>query len=466
MIDYFFSGKEYIRVTRGVSGAGTKDAGYPAPISNWGWGSFGANGIDAALYSGSKCYFFSGKEYIRVTRDVSGAGTKDPDYPAPISNWGWKNFGANGIDAAMRCDDKCYFFSGTQYIRVTRGETGAGTIDAGFPKPISNWGWGDFGKHGIDAALYSGSKCYFFKDNQFIRVTRGKTGAGTVDPGYPKPISNWGWGSFGANGIKAAFYSGGNLATIPPDGLESYSNYLLSNCNHISGLSVLINIDEAMNGEIGFGFQLNAYSASYEDADGAQQYVIMLDSEGVLWGWVENWTFIGDIVVNYKLQITSFNTPGLPAGTSLRIDLENDSSDRITAANFKAFDKSGKSLGSVKITLKGLENDDGKIVTDADLAPITVFQLNIVGPYDSLTASISSGFGTIVCTANENMTARATLPSCVDDQYQTGEQANTAYGKMQAAPDTQLAQYFETTSGNFPPAIHHAKFLHGLKLPK
>ena len=28
------------------------DPGYPAPISNWNWGSFGAQGIDAALYSG------------------------------------------------------------------------------------------------------------------------------------------------------------------------------------------------------------------------------------------------------------------------------------------------------------------------------------------------------------------------------------------------------------------------------
>ena len=51
-----------------------------------------------------------------------------------------------------------------------------------------------FGKEGIDAALYSGSKCYFFSGNQYIRVTRGDTGPGTVDPGYPAPISNWGWG--------------------------------------------------------------------------------------------------------------------------------------------------------------------------------------------------------------------------------------------------------------------------------
>ena len=38
---------------------------------------------------------------------------------------------------------------------------------------------------GINAALYSGSKCYFFDGNRYIRVTRGDTGPGTVDQGYP-----------------------------------------------------------------------------------------------------------------------------------------------------------------------------------------------------------------------------------------------------------------------------------------
>jgi hypothetical protein len=31
-------------------------------------------GIDAALCSGSKCYFFAGDEYIRVTRGMLGRG--------------------------------------------------------------------------------------------------------------------------------------------------------------------------------------------------------------------------------------------------------------------------------------------------------------------------------------------------------------------------------------------------------
>lgn len=101
-------------------------------------------GIDAALYSGSKCYFFKGNRYIRVTRDDVGPGTVDVGYPAPISNWGWPGgFGAGGIDAALYSGSKCYFFEGDRYVRVTRGDVGPGTVDAGYPAPISNWGWPD-----------------------------------------------------------------------------------------------------------------------------------------------------------------------------------------------------------------------------------------------------------------------------------------------------------------------------------
>jgi hypothetical protein len=52
---------------------------------------------------------------------------------------------------------------------------------------------------GICAALYSGSKCYFFDGRKYIRVTRGDTGAGTVDPGYPK-TSRSGDGPAGSRG--------------------------------------------------------------------------------------------------------------------------------------------------------------------------------------------------------------------------------------------------------------------------
>jgi len=288
---------------------------------------------------------------------------------------------------------------------------------------------------------------------------------GKMDAGYPAPISNWGWGSFGANGIKGALYSGGGLATPPSAGLKSNSNYFLTNCSDINGLSVLINIDADMKSDVGFGFQLNAYSAAHDDADAAQQYVILCDSGGTLWGWVDNWTSANKEVINNRQKIASLPSATLPGGYALQITLTNDSSNRVSAATYNAYDGSGKSIGSVTLTLKNLKKDDGKLMTDADLAPITAFQLDIVGPFNGETANISSGLGTIVYTANGNMTVAASEPSCVDWDYETLEQANTVYGTMPALSSNQFAQYFEATTAGVAPRISHAKVGHMLKVP-
>jgi Hemopexin len=250
---YFFDGERYIRVTRGQTGPGTVDAGYPADISNWGWpAGFGQFGIDAALDSGSKAYFFDGARYIRVTRGETGPGTVDAGYPADISNWGWPaGFGESGIDAALDSGSKAYFFDGARYIRVTRGETGPGTVDPGYPKPITQWGWpGRFGRFGIDAALYSGSKAYFFDGHEYIRVTRGETGPGTVDPGYPADISNWNWPNGFARGERVGLSFKSLLAVDDP--MERFIQRQYTEIRRLfikSGLDVRFGTTEDLSGD-------------------------------------------------------------------------------------------------------------------------------------------------------------------------------------------------------------------------
>jgi hypothetical protein len=466
MKDYFFSGTQYIRVTRNDTGPGAVDPGYPRSISsNWGWGSFGATGIDAALYSGSRCYFFSGKQYIRVTRDVTGPGTVDPGYPRPISpNWGWGAFGANGIDAALYSGSKCYFFSGKQYIRVTRGETGPGTVDAGYPRPISVWNWGSFGTNGIDAALYSGSRCYFFSGNQYIRVTRSDEGAGTVDAGYPRPISpNWGWGSFGANGISGALYSGGPYAPIPTKGLGSNSNYFLyspkpaGGCNNLTGLSVTIIVDQditAIHGSNGFGFQINAYSAK-GDLDGAQQYVVLVDPGlgSQMWCMVDNWESTSQELVNIMNVLAPVPGDSLPAGYKLTISLINDEFARITGATYVLVDNHGNILGNRTLSFSE---------RTADLAPIVAFQMNFVGDINGATTTLASGAGTITYTASNLMSVLNTEPACVDWDFSTVEAANSAYGFLPSAPSQTFTQSFELSVGG--KVIHRTgKIRHSLR---
>jgi hypothetical protein len=64
-----------------------------------------------------------------------------------------------------------------------------------------------FGAKGIDAALWSGSVTYFFKGNEYIRVTRtSDTDFGTTDPGYPRSIyAGWGWNNDFNNGVRVHY---------------------------------------------------------------------------------------------------------------------------------------------------------------------------------------------------------------------------------------------------------------------
>lgn len=204
---YFFSGPDYVRVDiTGPTGPGNIDLGYPRAIDpHWNFpGGFGASGIDAAIkWSNDKVYFFSGSEYIRV--DVTGStgpGTVDPGYPRPIDpHWNFPGgFGAGGIDAAIKwSNDKAYFFAGGEYIRVEiTGSTGPGDLDPGYPRTIDpHWNFpGGFGASGIDAAIkWSGDKVYFFSGGEYIRVeVTGSTGPGDLDPGYPRTIDpHWNW---------------------------------------------------------------------------------------------------------------------------------------------------------------------------------------------------------------------------------------------------------------------------------
>jgi hypothetical protein len=86
----------------------------------------------------------------------------------------------------------------------------------------------------------------------------------------------------------------------PSQGLRSSSNYILfSNCNPLRNLSITIEVTQEINGNIGFSFQLNAYSPQ-GSPDAWQQYVIELDPAsisgtdvGTLVAVINNWPASG-----------------------------------------------------------------------------------------------------------------------------------------------------------------------------
>ncbi len=183
----------FFRVKNGncrlCAGAISMDGGYPTGI-NGPWQGLPAafqSGIDAAIWrpSNQKVYMFKDDQYVRMT-----GTTVDPGYPQPIAG-NWNGLPASfeaGIDAAVwrASNGKIYFFKGSQYVRMTGAD-----MDTGYPQPIAgNWkGLNASFNAGIDAAVWrpSNGKIYFFKGNQYARLTDTE-----MDAGYPTSISgNW-----------------------------------------------------------------------------------------------------------------------------------------------------------------------------------------------------------------------------------------------------------------------------------
>jgi len=234
-----------------------------------------------------------------------------------------------------------------------------------------------------------------------------------------------------------------NPVAAPSAGLGSNSNYFLSNCSHITGLSVTIDVTQDITGSDGFGFQVNCYSAS-GDYDGGQQYLIYLAPGGSpqLTAMVDNWHTTSDQLINTQPKLASLPSHTLPAGYKLKISLDNDASGNINGANYQAWDNNGNSIGNVTITLLSLSG-----VTQQDLDPIVAFQLNFVDYLNGGVTVLSSGAGTISYSASVPMTVLNTEPSCVDWDFVTVERANSAYGPLSSSVTHTYTQSFNWTSG-------------------
>jgi hypothetical protein len=231
-------------------------------------------------------------------------------------------------------------------------------------------------------------------------------------------------------------------ASPPKAGLGSNSNYILSSqCNPMLDLSVIIEVTkdivwEASSGsDSGFGFQLNAYSPKNE-LSAWQQYVVVLLGKK-LFGWVNNWPVKGPNIINSMVLLTELDRVALPAGYTIMISLHNDNLGNITGARYRVIDQFDQIKADTTQTLLSIGS-----VTPEDLAPITAFELNLVGPENGESATLLSGAGKIVYEASTAMTVLQKEPDCTESGYVTAEMANSFYDPLPAVPGTTFRQSF------------------------
>jgi hypothetical protein len=252
----------------------------------------------------------------------------------------------------------------------------------------------------------------------------------------------------------------------PPGGLGSNSNYIIAgNGQPILGLAVEVVFNQVLWTNIGFGVQLNAYSPAGQ-LSALQQYFFQYEvndppgftAPGTLYGRVEPWpvttvglgkqTTKGDLI-NQAFTVASLTESMIQPGSSMTISLANDSSGNVRYITFTFVDQNNNTYGTqptpIDLLTLPLDNGTGQLATQADLAPIAAFQLNIVGPINSEQSWIATGGGTITYRAQTQIAAYSTLKDLsftVDSGNVTEETANTTYGTVESGFSTSITQSF------------------------
>jgi hypothetical protein len=152
-----------------------------------------------------------------------------------------------------------------------------------------------------------------------------------------------------------------------------------------------------------FGFQLNAYSPRYMTS-AWQQYALIVSGTNIQ-GQINNWPVTGPWLINQLDALQSLpNSNTMPAGCWLTFNLETDADNNVTTV---VFGIEGTPIPGNAI-LQTLTSISG--VTQADLAPIVAFELDLVGPNSSQHTQLSSGAGKIIYSASAPLKTLSVLP--------------------------------------------------------
>lgn len=256
-------------------------------------------------------------------------------------------------------------------------------------------------------------------------------------------------------------------ATAPTPGLGSSSNYILSTATASRGgvpiteLTLLVELTEALQGNIGFAIQLNAYSmvTGSPPTIGWQQYFFCFQTPdgsigstepGTLFCIINNWDPATVNCIVYETpELMSFPNSIIPAGCQLTISLAADAGGNIDFVRFAVADPSGQ-VTSKDFDIPALNSHapGGGVVGDTYIAPISAFQVNLVGPINAMQAYLYSGAGTFDIICPEPLTAWAKPPDGLVTTDGTGETANTVYGPL---PDHAANEFVQTFGLSYPP---------------
>jgi hypothetical protein len=240
----------------------------------------------------------------------------------------------------------------------------------------------------------------------------------------------------------------------PSGGLLGNVNYFLEDGgNPLTAVSATVkftvDFDSSSNG---YSFQLNGYSTEGENITTEWQQFVIYASPGSsqLWARIDTWsgTALTDELNRIDVALANMPSTTIKAGYAFKMELTytSDGTGTVTGAIYTVTDETGKTLGSVTITIVGqILRTTNKPATSANLAPIAALQYNIGGDYGGNFATLSSGAGTITYAATNPLSVVNVEPNYTDFDDGTAENANLTFGPLANTANQVVIQSFVVT---------------------
>jgi hypothetical protein len=249
------------------------------------------------------------------------------------------------------------------------------------------------------------------------------------------------------------------LVQVPPPkaGLVGRSNYFLdAGGAPLTGVVVTVKFTEDfVSTNNGFSFQLNCYSAEGPGITTEWQQFVIYTLGGLdgLTARIDTWSGRASSKELNRIDASLFADTmdgTIKAGCSLVYILTYvPGSSIVSGANYMVLDQTGAIAGTASISIVGQSlRTTGQPATAANLAPIVALQFNIGGDWNSNTATLSGGVGTISYSAWTPLIVAGGEPSYTDFDDGTGETANVTYGTLPGAtPSSMVVQSFQASAG-------------------
>jgi hypothetical protein len=224
----------------------------------------------------------------------------------------------------------------------------------------------------------------------------------------------------------------------------------------ITGLDISIAIAQDVPVPNHFDFQLNAWSPQGTNTPW-QQYIFDYYNPSGLSGFIDNWPSqayaqklglpMGGDLINYRVSpnpVVALSNGILPAGYTLDIRLQNDSSGNITGVTFSVTDPSCNFASTGVVNLVGLPVDlSGAPIPPMNImgdAPSPIYALELdVASQDN----VNSGWGTITYSADNLLYVWNQWPPGLEwEGIITAETSNVTFGELPSTSSRTITQTF------------------------